>query len=92
MMVFDYEGRLQTGRHELHTWPCGAGLETEVNYMGPSVHNLSTSECVSVDIEVIEPKGAVQGKPIMYPREEEILKFAREMSQVSIPSVSGPLF
>lgn len=90
MMVFDYEGRLQTGRQELHAWPCDTQPEDEVNFMGSNVLNLSTSEYVSVDIEVIEPRrrGVPAGKPIMYPTEEQINKFAKEVSQVSIPAVS----
>ena len=90
MMVFDYEGCLQIGRQELYAWPCGSELEEEVNFMGSNVLNLSTSEDVSVDIEVIEPRrgGGVAGKPIMYPTEAQIHKFAQEMSQVSIPAVS----
>lgn len=90
MMVFDYEGRLQTGKQELYAWPCGSELEGEVNFMGSNVLNLSTSEDVSVEIEVIEPRrgGGVPGKPIMYPTEEQLNKFAQEMSLVSIPAVS----
>lgn len=85
MMVFDYEGRLQTGRQELYAWPCGTELEEEVNFMGSNVLNLSSSEYVSVEIEVLEPP---RGKPIMYPAEEQINKFGLEVSQVSIPAVS----
>ena len=90
MMVYDYEGRLQTGRQELYAWPCGSELEEEVNFMGSNVLNLSTSKDVSVDIEVIEPRrgGGVVGKPLMYPTEAQLNKFAQEMSQVSIPAVS----
>ena len=88
-MVYNYEGRLQTGRQELHAWPCGSELEEEVNFMGSNVLNLSTSEDVSVEIEVIDPCGGSAGKPIMYPTEAQINKFALEMSQVSIPAVSG---
>ena len=91
MMVYDYEGRLQTGRQELYAWPCGSELEEEVNFMGSNVLNLSTSEDVSVEIEVIEPCVGVAGKPITYPTEAQINKFALEMSQVSIPAVSQQL-
>jgi phosphatidylinositol-4,5-bisphosphate 3-kinase len=88
MMVYDYVGQLQTGRQELYAWPCGSELEGEVNFMGSNVLNLSTSEDVSVDIEVIEPSrgGGIAGKPIMYPTEAQMNKFAQEMSQVSIPA------
>ena len=86
MMVFDYEGSLQTGRQELYAWPCGTELEEDVNFMGSNVLNLSSSDYVSVDIEVLEPP---RGKPIMYPTEEQLDKFALEMSQVSIPAVSS---
>jgi phosphatidylinositol-4,5-bisphosphate 3-kinase len=86
MMVYDYEGRLQTGRQELYAWPCGSELEEDVNFMGSNLLNLSTSEDVSVEIEVIEPCVGVAGKPIMYPTEAQINKFALEMSQVSIPA------
>lgn len=90
MMVFDYEGHLQTGRQQLHAWPCDTDPEEEVNFMGSTVLNLSTSEDVSVDIEVIEPhRGAFPDDgPIMYPTEAQINKFALEMSQASIPAVS----
>ena len=89
-MVFDYEGHLQTGRQQLHAWPCGTDPEEEVNYMGSTVLNLSTSENVSVDIEVMEPRrgNAPTDVPIMYPTEDQINKFALEMSQASIPAVS----
>ena len=90
-MVYDYEGRLQTGRQELHAWPCVSKLEEEVNFMGSNVLNLSTSDNVSVEVEVIEPGGGPAGKPIMYPTEAQMNKFAWEMSQVSIPAVSLPL-
>ena len=89
MMIYDYEGRLQTSRQELYAWPCGSELEEEVNFMGSNILNLSTSEDVSVDIEVMEPsRGGGVGKPIMYPTDTQINKFALEMSQVSIPAVS----
>ena len=90
MMVYDYEGRLQTGRQELHAWPCGTEPEDEVHFMGATVLNLSTSECVSVDIEVVEPRrgAAPLTLPIMYPAETQINKFAQEVSLVSIPAVS----
>lgn len=89
-MVFDYEGCLQTGRQVLHAWPCGTRPEYEVNFMGSNVLNVSTSECVSLDIELVEPQrgNLPPDKPIMYPTEEQINKFAVEMSQVSIPAVS----
>ena len=88
-MVFDYEGRLQTGRQELHAWAFSTELVDEVNFMGPNVRNLSTSECVSVDIEVLAPQlpPGAGNKPIMYPSEMQVKKFALEMSQVSIPAV-----
>ena len=88
-MVFDYEGRLQTGRQELYAWSFATELEEEVNFMGTNVCNLSTSECVSLDIEVIVPMvpPGSGNKPIMYPSENQIGKFAFEMSQVSIPAV-----
>lgn len=88
MMIFDYEGHLQTGRQELYTWPCGSAPEEEVNFMGSNVLNLSTSEHVSLGIEVIDPprSGTL---PIMYPNQLQINKFANEMSQVSIPAVSN---
>lgn len=87
-MVFDYEGCLQTGRQELHAWPCGTRPEYEVNFMGSNVLNVSTSECVSLDIELVEPqRGNLPGdKPIMYPTEAQINKFAVEISQISIPA------
>jgi phosphatidylinositol-4,5-bisphosphate 3-kinase len=87
-MVFDYEGHLQIGRQQLHAWPCGTDPEEEVNFMGSTVLNLSTSEDVSVDIEVMEPnRGSLPGDtPIMYPTEAQINKFALEMSQASIPA------
>ena len=88
MMVYDYEGYLQTGRQELYAWPCGTEPEEEVNFMGSNVLNLSTSEYVSIDIEVIEPRRG-SGKPIMYPTENQMNRFAAEMSQVSIPAVSA---
>ena len=88
LMVFDYEGRLQTGRQELHAWAFSTELVDEVNFMGPNVRNLSTSECVSVDIEVLAPQlpPGAGNKPIMYPSEMQVKKFALEMSQVSIPA------
>lgn len=90
MMVFDYEGCLQTGRQVLHAWPCGTRPEYEVNFMGSNVLNVSTSECVSLDIELVEPQrgNLPADKPIMYPTEAQINKFAVEISQVSIPAVS----
>lgn len=89
-MVFDYEGCLQTGRQELHAWPCATRPEYEVNFMGSNVLNVSTSECVALEIELVEPFRGVApaDKPIMYPTEAQINKFAVEISQVSIPAVS----
>ena len=90
MMIFDYEGHLQTGRQELYAWPFGTEPEEEVNFMGSTVLNLSTSDYVSMEVEVIDPPRAgnlAAGKPIMYPTQTQMNKFSFEMSQVSIPAV-----
>ena len=91
MTIFDYASKLQTGRVTLHAWPIVTELEEAVHYMGSAVLNSSTSECVTLDIEIPVPQLQPfnKGKPIMYPSYDQIRKFAHEVAQVAIPAVSA---
>lgn len=84
--VFDYKGQLQTGKLTLYAWPIESELEESVHYMGSTVLNPSTTECVSLEIEVMKPNvppTARPGAPIMYPSTEKIHELAAEISTVA---------
>ena len=94
MTAFDYASRLQTGPVTLYAWPVGAELEDEVHYIGSTVQNTSTTDCISLVIDIPTPVlppsvGARPGisRPIMYPSYDQIRKFAHEVSQVAISAV-----
>ena len=90
--VFDYEGQLQTGKLTLYAWPIESELEESVHYMGSTVLNPSTTECVSLDIEIIAPNVPPTmrpGAPIMYPSSEKIRTLAAEISTVAATVVSS---
>ena len=84
--VFNYEGQLQTGKLTLYAWPIESELEESVHYMGSTVLNPSTTECVSLDIEIMKPNAPPTmrpGAPIMYPSTEKIRALAAEISTVA---------
>lgn len=90
MNVFDYTGRLQQGSQTLYSWPIEAELGDSVNYMGPTVLNSSSSECVCLEVEITElplPPSS-RSKVVVFPPLEEIRRFAHEVSQVATPAVS----
>ena len=93
--VFDYKGQLRTGKLTLYTWPIESELEESVHYMGSTVLNPSTTECVSLDIEVMAPNfrpippNMRPGAPIMYPSMERIHSLAAEISTVAATVVSS---
>ena len=89
--VFDYEGQLQTGRLTLYTWPIESELEESVHYMGGTVLNPSTTECASLEIEILKPNTpptAHPAAPIIYPSTERVHRLAQEISQVAATVVS----
>ena len=91
MNVFDYASKLQLGHVILHAWPMTSELEEAVKFMGPTVLNSSTAECVTLEIDIPIPATNVtvaRGKPIMYPSYEQIRAFAHEMSQGATSHVS----
>ena len=91
MTVFDYKAELQLNKFSLYAWPIDSELEESVHYMGGTVLNPSTTECLCLEIEVIPPKvdqNIAPGKPIMYPSKDEIMLMAREIGEVAIPAVS----
>ena len=60
--------------------------------MGSTVLNPSTTECVSLDIEIIAPNVPPTmrpGAPIMYPSSEKIRTLAAEISTVAATVVSS---
>lgn len=84
--VFNYEGQLQTGRLTLYTWPIESELEESVHYMGSTVLNPSTTECASLEIEIIKPVTPANvhpSAPILYPSIERVHELADEISQVA---------
>lgn len=84
--VFNYEGQLQTGKLTLYAWPIESELEESVHYMGSTVLNPSTTECVSLDVEVMKPNvppNVRPGLPVMYPSTEKIRELATEISNVA---------
>ena len=93
--VFDYKGQLRTGKLTLYTWPIESELEESVHYMGSTVLNPSTTECASLDIEVMAPNfrpippNMRPGAPIMYPSMERIHSLAEEISTVAATVVSS---
>ena len=92
MTIFDYTGELQTNRVHLYSWPIDFELEESVHYMGSTVLNPSTTDCLCLEVEVIPPtlpQGMPPGIPIMYPSKEQIMTLAREVSEVTIPAVSS---
>ena len=89
--MFDYNGQLQTGKLTLYAWPIESELEESVHYMGSTVLNPSTTECVGLDIEVMAPQvppNMRPGAPIMYPSVEKIHELAAEVSTVAATVVS----
>lgn len=91
MNVFDYATKLQSGRVTLHAWPMTSELEEAVKVMGPTVLNSSTTECVTLEIDIPNPAVNIpmtRGKPIMYPSYEQISAFAQEVSQGATSAVS----
>lgn len=90
MSVFDYAGKLQTGPVSLYTWPIESELEESVHYMGGTVLNPSTTECVCLNIDISMPNLPTtvhQAKPVMYPSMEKIRLMNQEVS-LAISSVS----
>ncbi len=89
--VFDYEGKLQINKLSLYAWPIDSELEDSVHYMGSTVLNPGTNECLCVEIEIIPPKipsNYPEGIPITYPSNDEIMGLAKEIGGVTIPAVS----
>ena len=95
MNVFDYASKLQTGRSILYGWPVEEELEECVNYMGSTMLNPSTSECVVLEVDCsipnLSPSLRRASRPIMYPSIDQIRKVARELAEGSIPTVSASL-
>lgn len=90
--VFDYDEKLKTDNVKLYTWPIDWELEESVHYMGGTVQNPSTSECLSLEVEIVHPKlpnNAIStGKSIVYPSKDQVLNIAKEFGEVTIPAVS----
>ena len=94
MTVFDYKGELQTNVFSLYAWPIDFELEESVHYMGSTVINPSTTECLCLKIEITSPKlpkNMAADKKIMFPTKDQIMIMAKEIEGVTIPAVSGPL-
>ena len=89
--VFDYAGKMQTGRLTLHAWPLFTELEDSVHYMGSTVLNPNTTECVTLEVDIQRPllqPPERKSLPITYPSKEQIKELAAEMSQAATPAVS----
>ncbi len=95
MTVFDYTSQLQSGRFTLYAWPIEAELVETVHYMGSTVLNPSTTECVCLEIDVNLPNlpaNVSKDRPIMYPSMKEIEALNKEASLVATPVVSTYIF
>ncbi len=91
MTVFDYTSQLQSGRFTLYAWPIEAELVESVHYMGSTVLNPSTTECVCLEIDINLPNlpaNVSKDRPIMYPSMKEIEALNKEASLVATPVVS----
>ena len=91
MTVFNYEGELQTSKFNLFSWPIDVELEESVHYMGSTVVNPSTTECLCLEVEIITPghgRNIAPGKTIIYPPRNQIMDLAREVDGVAIAAVS----
>ncbi len=94
MTVFDYTGEVQTNKVPLYAWPIDFELEESVHYMGGTVLNPSTTDCLSLEVDIIPPDLSHNNKglPIVYPSKDKIMTVAREVSEVTIPAVSMQLW
>ena len=91
MTVFNYEGELQTNKFNLYAWPIDFELEESVHYMGSTVLNPNTSECLCLEVEIKAPtlgRNLGPGKTVIYPPKNQIMELAREVDGVSISAVS----
>ena len=90
--VFNYKGQLQCGKLTLYAWPIESELEESVHYMGSTVLNPSTTECVTLEIEILRPNVPHHHQsslPIMYPSDEKIRELVAEIAQVAAGVVSN---
>lgn len=95
MTVFDYISQLKSGRFTLYAWPIEEELVESVHYMGSTVLNPSTTECVCLEIDIPQPNlpaNVPSDRPIMYPSMKEIEALNKEASQVAVPAVSVCIF
>ena len=89
MTIFDYASKLQSGSVTLFAWPIQMELEESVNYMGSTMLNPSTTECVSLEIDITPPSLSKGRKSVSYPSYDQVKALAQRISsQVAIPSVS----
>ena len=87
--VFNYEGQLQVNRFHLYAWPIDFELEDSVHYMGSTVLNPSTNECLCLEVEIKTAQGCNTSdeKTVIYPPKEQIMALAKEIDGVTIPAV-----
>ena len=72
-------------------WPIESELEESVHYMGSTVLNPSTTECASLEIEIIKPNVPnphQAGLPVMYPSDEKIRELDAQIASVAANVVS----
>lgn len=89
MTIFDYASKLQSRSVTLFAWPIQMELEESVHYMGSTMLNPSTTECVSLEIDITPPSLPHGRKSVSYPSYNKVKMLAQmASSQVDIPSVS----
>ena len=91
MTVFDYTSKLQTGLFTLYAWPIEEELQESVHYMGSTVLNPSTTQCVCLEIDISLPNlpsNVPRDRPVMYPSMKEVEALDKDVSQVAASAVS----
>ena len=90
MTVFNYKGELQTSKFHLYSWPIDFELEESVHYMGSTVLNPNTTECLCLEVDIKTTVGGATSmeRTVIYPPTHQIMALAREIDGVTIPAVS----
>jgi len=89
--LFNYSSTFLLGKHTLYCWPVEAGeFEDSLHYLGTTVPNPNTNECVQLEIEIIPPTTPLNNKPLTFPTYDQVCVVG--VTQGSVPKfLSGGL-
>ncbi|XP_065886495.1 phosphatidylinositol 4,5-bisphosphate 3-kinase catalytic subunit beta isoform-like [Dysidea avara] len=89
--LFNYSSTFLLGKHMLYCWPVDAGqFEDSLHYLGTTVPNPNTNECVQLEIEIMPPTTPLNKKPLTFPTFDQVDSYARDLGDIAYAAEKFP--